>query len=103
MATTSLAEKDVIIVPDILANAGGVTVSYFEWVQNRQRFYWEERVNDELESIIVEQFWNLVDAYEDHGLPTLRNAAHVVALQRVVQSADEGGVWPQLTLSLTVS
>jgi len=42
MATTSLAEKDVIIVPDILANAGGVTVSYFEWVQNRQRFYWEE-------------------------------------------------------------
>jgi glutamate dehydrogenase (NAD(P)+) len=90
-----LAEKDVIIVPDILANAGGVTVSYFEWVQNRQRFYWEEeRVNDELESIIVEQFWNLVDAYEDHGLPTLRNAAYVVALQRVVQSADEGGVWP---------
>ncbi|SFS01461.1 glutamate dehydrogenase (NADP) [Halomicrobium zhouii] len=90
-----LAEKDVIVVPDILANAGGVTVSYFEWVQNRQRFYWEEeRVNDELESIIVEQFWNLVDAYEDHDLPTLRNAAYVVALQRVVQSAEEGGVWP---------
>jgi len=90
-----LADKDVIVVPDILANAGGVTVSYFEWVQNRQRFYWEEeRVNDELESIIVEQFWNLVDAYEDHDLPTFRNAAYVVALQRVVQSAGEGGVWP---------
>ena len=90
-----LAEKDVIVVPDILANAGGVTVSYFEWVQNRQRFYWEEqRVNGELESIIVTQFGNLVAAYEEYDLPTFRVAAYVVALQRVVKAAEESGVWP---------
>ena len=90
-----LAEKDVVVVPDILANAGGVTVSYFEWVQNRQRFYWDEdRVNDELESIVVEQFDTLVDAYEEHDLPTFRVAAYVVALQRVVEAAEESGRWP---------
>jgi glutamate dehydrogenase (NAD(P)+) len=90
-----LAEKDVIVVPDILANAGGVTVSYFEWVQNRQRFYWdEETVNERLEDIVVEQFGNLVDAYEDHDLRNLRTAAYVVAIQRVVDAAKQAGTWP---------
>jgi len=90
-----LAEKDVLVVPDILANAGGVTVSYFEWVQNRQRFYWdEETVNERLEDIIVEQFGNLVDAYEEHDLRNFRNAAYVVAIQRVVDAAKQAGTWP---------
>ncbi|MFC7115565.1 Glu/Leu/Phe/Val dehydrogenase [Natronoarchaeum sp. GCM10025703] len=90
-----LEEKDVIIVPDILANAGGVTVSYFEWVQNRQRFYWsEERVNEQLEEIIVNSFDNLIEAYEKHDLPSLRVAAYVVSIQRVANSFEEGGVWP---------
>ena len=71
-----LTERDVLVVPDILANAGGVTVSYFEWVQNRQRFYWtEERVNEELEAIIVDAFDGLVSTHEVRGTPNLRTAA----------------------------
>jgi glutamate dehydrogenase/leucine dehydrogenase len=90
-----LADSDVYVFPDILANAGGVTVSYFEWVQNRQRFYWpEERVNEELERHIVEAFEGLVDAYEANDVPNLRTAAYVVAIQRVLEAYEEGGTWP---------
>jgi glutamate dehydrogenase (NAD(P)+) len=90
-----LTERDVHVFPDILANAGGVTVSYFEWVQNRQRFYWpESRVNDELERHIVDAFDGLVGAYEENDLPNFRTAAYVVALQRVYRAYSEGGTWP---------
>jgi glutamate dehydrogenase/leucine dehydrogenase len=90
-----LAERDVYVVPDILANAGGVTVSYFEWVQNRQRFYWtEDRVNDELERVIVEAFDELVRTYEENDLPNLRTAAYVVAIRRVLEAYEQGGTWP---------
>ena len=90
-----LNDEDVLVIPDILANAGGVIVSYLEWVQNRQRFYWtEDRVNEELNATIVEQFWNLVDAYEERALPSLRTAAYVVALQRVLEASEQDGTWP---------
>jgi glutamate dehydrogenase/leucine dehydrogenase len=90
-----LAESDTYVFPDILANAGGVTVSYFEWVQNRQRFYWtEEKVNEELERIITDAFDNLVETYEETGAPSMRTAAYVVAIQRVVDSYEESGNWP---------
>lgn len=90
-----LADKDVYVIPDILANAGGVTVSYFEWVQNRQRFPWtEERVNTALERYITDAFESMFEAYETHEVPTLRTAMYTVALERVVKAADEGGIWP---------
>ncbi|WP_408958356.1 Glu/Leu/Phe/Val family dehydrogenase [Natrinema sp. 74] len=90
-----LKEKDVFVIPDILANAGGVTVSYFEWVQNRQRFYWsEERVNEELETVIVDAFDALVEAYEENDLDNPRTAAYVVAIQRVADAFAEAGSWP---------
>ena len=90
-----LADSDTYVFPDILANAGGVTVSYFEWVQNRQRFHWtEERVNEELERIITEAFDNLVETYEETGAPSMRTAAYVVAIQRVVNAYEESGNWP---------
>ena len=90
-----LAERDVHVVPDILANAGGVTVSYFEWVQNRQRFGWtEERVNEELERVITEAFDTLVDTYESNEVHSLRTAAYVVGIGRIVDAYDQAGSWP---------
>jgi len=90
-----LTERDVAVFPDILANAGGVTVSYFEWVQNRQRFSWtEKRVNDELERVITEAFDKLVDTYMNTEASSYRTAMYVVAIQRVLNAAEESGVWP---------
>jgi len=90
-----LTEKDVYVVPDILANAGGVTVSYFEWVQNRQRFAWtKDRVNDELERVITTAFDDLIEAFDTTKTPNLRTAAYVVAIERIVSAYDQGGNWP---------
>ncbi|MFT4889892.1 MAG: glutamate dehydrogenase (NAD(P)+) [Halobacteriales archaeon] len=90
-----LAERDVLVVPDILANAGGVTVSYFEWVQNRDRFYWdEETVNERLEEIIVDSFDGVVDAYEEYEPPNLRTAAYIIAIDRVLHAFHQAGAWP---------
>ena len=94
-ADDMLTDRDIYVLPDVLANAGGVTVSYFEWVQNCQRFSWsEERVNDELETVITDAFEDLRSAFEDRDLPNFRMAAYVVSLERIVDAYEQGGNWP---------
>ena len=94
-ADAVLTDRDVAVFPDVLANAGGVTVSYFEWVQNRQQFYWaESRVKQELETIITNAFDDLVEAYESRELPNFRTAAYAVAIERVIEAYDRQGTWP---------
>jgi glutamate dehydrogenase (NAD(P)+) len=82
-----LAKRDIVVVPDILANAGGVTVSYFEWAQNIQHYRWElERVNDELAKIMRRSYAAVRDIAREKNLD-LRTAAFVLAIRRVGQAA----------------
>lgn len=82
-ADAILDEKGIMVVPDILANAGGVTVSYFEWVQNRLGYYWtEERVNRRADRAMKMAFDNVFAAAEKHKI-NMRLAAYVVALEKV--------------------
>src|SRR5579863_5123227 len=88
-----LREKGILIVPDILANAGGVTVSYFEWVQDRQGYFWNEQlVNDRLEEIMVNSFNDVVAYAEKHGVNN-RTAAYMLALDRVAFAIKLRGIY----------
>lgn len=80
-----LYKNGVLVIPDILANAGGVTVSYFEWVQNLQNYYWPEaEVNQKLEKIMVEAFENVYKTCQEHKV-NMRVAAYMVAVARVAE------------------
>ena len=93
IADEILAEKKVFVVPDILANAGGVTVSYFEWVQDRQGFFWSEKmVNDRLEEIMVGSFAEVVAYAAKHKVDN-RTAAYMVALDRVATASKLRGIY----------
>jgi glutamate dehydrogenase (NAD(P)+) len=88
-----LHEKGVFVIPDILANAGGVTVSYFEWVQDRMGYFWrEDVVNERLEDIMVASFNDLCRYAEAHSVDT-RTAAYMLAIDRVAYDTRMRGIY----------
>jgi glutamate dehydrogenase (NAD(P)+) len=92
-ADAILAEKRIFVIPDILANAGGVTVSYFEWVQDRQGFFWNESlVNERLQEIMVNSF-EAVCAYANKHRVHNRTAAYMLALDRVAFAIKLRGIY----------
>ncbi|WP_296665587.1 Glu/Leu/Phe/Val dehydrogenase [Demequina sp.] len=93
-ADAILRDRDVLVVPDILANAGGVVVSYFEWVQANQAYQWSERdVNDRLEERMTRAWHDVVDYAGAHDL-SYREAATVLAVQRVTEAHKLRGLYP---------
>ncbi len=89
-----LADRGIIVVPDVIANAGGVTVSYFEWVQDFSSFFWtEDEINVRLDKIITGAFKGIWETSEQHKI-TLRTAAFTVACTRVLQAREERGLYP---------
>jgi glutamate dehydrogenase (NAD(P)+) len=90
-ADRMLTDRGVLMVPDVLANAGGVVVSYFEWVQNLQHFRWDEReVNDKLGNVMRRSFREVDERAEADGVP-LRIAAYMIGIERVVEAARTRG------------
>jgi glutamate dehydrogenase/leucine dehydrogenase len=89
-----LARRGITVLPDILANAGGVTVSYFEWVQNQEGLLWDsDEVNVRLQKIMVRAFHDMVDAMRKHHVPP-RVAAMTVAVGRVAEATLVRGLFP---------
>jgi glutamate dehydrogenase (NAD(P)+) len=88
-----LSEKRVFVIPDILANAGGVTASYFEWVQDRQGYFWKESVvNEQLEHIMRSSFDDVVRFAETHNVNN-RLAAYMLAIERVAATIRQRGIY----------
>jgi len=93
-ANSILLERDVFVVPDILANAGGVTVSYFEWCQSLQKLFWrEDEVNGRLEDVMVNAF-NEVYACACERKIDMRSAAMAVAVGRIAEAIRLRGIYP---------
>jgi glutamate dehydrogenase (NAD(P)+) len=93
VADEILSEKRIFIVPDILANAGGVTASYFEWVQDRQGYFWKEAVvNEQLESILRDSFDDVVRYADAHDVNN-RIAAYMLAIDRVAYTIKQRGFY----------
>jgi glutamate dehydrogenase (NAD(P)+) len=89
-----LAERGILVVPDVICNAGGVTVSYFEWVQDFSSFFWtEDEINLRLDKIMVgalKKIWDTADTYKI----TLRTATFAVACERILMAREERGLYP---------
>jgi glutamate dehydrogenase (NAD(P)+) len=89
-----LSDKGVMVVPDVLANAGGVVVSYFEWVHDLQNFFWaEEEVNKKLERIMTHSFAAVEQTMKSHKTD-MRTAAYIIGVKRVADATIRRGIYP---------
>jgi glutamate dehydrogenase (NAD(P)+) len=92
-ADSIIEKKGIFVIPDILGNAGGVTVSYFEWVQDRQGFFWREsEVNERLQDVMDQSFDQVVSYAEMHHVNN-RIAAYMVAIDRVARALRLRGIY----------
>jgi glutamate dehydrogenase (NAD(P)+) len=89
-----LDERGVLVLPDVLANAGGVVVSYFEWVQGLQEYFWKEtEVNAKLNDIVTRAFTETWHMHQERGI-TMRDAAYAIAVGRVAEATITRGLYP---------
>ena len=89
-----LHKNGIVVLPDILANAGGVTVSYFEWVQSLQSFFWrEDEVNAKLNEIMTRAYYEVYDVARKQNID-MRTAAYVLAVSRVAEATRVRGIFP---------
>src|SRR5208337_152111 len=89
-----LQSKGIFVIPDILCNAGGVTVSYFEWVQDEQHLFWEAQdVYDRLERVMKTSFRDVLKIHLEHKVP-MRIAANMLGIGRVAEAVQIRGIYP---------
>ena len=89
-----LAEREVYVIPDILANSGGVVVSYFEWVQGIQSFFWGvDEVNENLKNIMLKGFDDVWNISKEEKI-TLRGATFILAIKKIAKAAELRGIFP---------
>ena len=89
-----LASRNILVVPDVIANAGGVTVSYFEWVQDFSSFFWsEDEINARLVKIMLDAFTSIWEVATTHKV-SLRTATFIVACTRILQAREQRGLYP---------